>query len=232
MKARSRRLLPAPHKPTKVPMATAGNAGKHAAHAARFVRKWGQSLTVLEVAFILAYLADPNHERAYRAASGSMNPNSDSVRQAGLRIMGRPKVTQAFSVAIMEKMRPLEISADRTLREIARIAHADVRQLIDADGKFLPPALWPEGVAAAVQALEMGDDGTVTRVRMWSKVEALKVLCEYFDLIAAQRHIHEVHVTHEVVRTLSDEDLSKLTERVRDEATDLLKQLSSGKAHE
>src|SRR5450830_1901928 len=47
------------------------------------------------------------------------------------------------------------IDPDRALREAARLAYSDIRELFDDEGRMLPIRRWPDSVAAAVQSIEV-----------------------------------------------------------------------------
>lgn len=83
------------------------------------------------------------------------------------------------------------IDPDRALREAARLAYADLRELYGADGKLLPVKDWPDQLAAAVGGvkvrkvnLEAGDgqQEDVVDVKLWDKPRALEMLMKHLQL--------------------------------------------------
>lgn len=88
------------------------------------------------------------------------------------------------------------IDPDRALREAARLAYSDVRQIFDEGGRLLPVQDWPDELAAAVAGIEVlkrnvtsGDDKTddVLKVKVWDKPKALEMLFKHLDLFAAEK---------------------------------------------
>jgi hypothetical protein len=72
------------------------------------------------------------------------------------------------------------VDPDRTLREAARLAFSDIRELFDAGGRLRPIRDWPCELAAAVGSVEVvkrnvdsGDGRTddVIKVRLWTSPE-------------------------------------------------------------
>jgi hypothetical protein len=84
------------------------------------------------------------------------------------------------------------IDPDRALREAARIAYSDIRELFDADGRLRPMSEWPPDVAAAVRTLESREDaengGRVVAVRLWDKPRALEFLLKHLGLLKEAWH--------------------------------------------
>lgn len=84
------------------------------------------------------------------------------------------------------------IDPDRALREAARLAYSDIRQLYDADGKLKPMKEWPDGIAAAVSSLETvrgnldkgdGQLDAVVRVKLLDKTRPLEMLFKHLGLL-------------------------------------------------
>lgn len=94
------------------------------------------------------------------------------------------------------------IDPDRALREAARLAYSDVRQIFDAEGKLLPVKDWPPELAAAVGGIEVvkrnvdsGDGRTddVIKVKVWDKPRALEMLFKHLGLLT-DRVEHSGHL--------------------------------------
>lgn len=84
------------------------------------------------------------------------------------------------------------IDPDRALREAARLAYADIRQLYDPQGRLKPIKDWPDDLAAAIGGVEFvrrnvdGADGhtdDVIKVKAWDKVRALEMLFKHLGLL-------------------------------------------------
>ena len=100
-----------------------------------------------------------------------------------------------------------DITAERTMLEIARLAMAD-RTAVWRDGKLLPVEDWPADQKALLEGFEVivknaaagdGHTDTVHKVHLARKQGALDLLAKHFGL-----------VTEKVEHTLSDELLARL----------------------
>lgn len=90
------------------------------------------------------------------------------------------------------------IDPDRALREIARVAYSDLRELFDDKDELLPPKKWSAGAAAAVQSIDVvkgnvtrgdGKGDTIVKIRFWDKMKGLEVIAKHLNL-APDRHEH------------------------------------------
>lgn len=79
-----------------------------------------------------------------------------------------------------------EITVDRTLEEIRRIAFFDVRKLFDEDGKIKPIHELDEETAAALAGIKITDmntgKGVMRRVATLDKLAALEKCCRYLGI--------------------------------------------------
>lgn len=84
------------------------------------------------------------------------------------------------------------IDPDRALREAARIAYSDIRDLFDADGNLKPIKDWPDHAAAGVSAVEIvkknlaagdGQVDTVHKLKLWDKSKNLEMLFKHLGLL-------------------------------------------------
>ena len=98
------------------------------------------------------------------------------------------------------------IDPDCALREAARIAYSDIRQLFDEKGRLLPIQQWPEDIARAVAGVEVvkrnvySDDGQVDdviKLKLWDKPRKLENLMKHNGLLAEK-------VDHTVTFDLSE----------------------------
>ena len=88
------------------------------------------------------------------------------------------------------------IDPDRALREAARLAYSDVRELYDARGHLKPMNEWPDDLAAAIGGVEFvrrnvdGADGhsdDVIKLKVWDKPKALEMLFKHMNLFAPEK---------------------------------------------
>jgi len=100
---------------------------------------------------------------------------------------GSPQVKRKAAERLADLIDP-----DRALREAARLAYSDVRDLYDEAGKLKPMKDWPDDLAAAVGGVEFvrrnieGGDGhsdDVIKVKVWDKPKALEMLFKHLGLL-------------------------------------------------
>lgn len=84
------------------------------------------------------------------------------------------------------------IDPDRILREAARLACSDVRDLFDDRGNLLPIKQWPDHMAAAVGGVEVivknaeaGDGHTdrIHKLKIWDKPKNIELLMRHLGLL-------------------------------------------------
>jgi hypothetical protein len=96
------------------------------------------------------------------------------------------------------------IDPNRSLREAARIAYSDIRQLFGPDGRFLPIKDWPEDMARCVSSIEFvsgnvdkgdGKKDDVVRVKLWDKGSRIQDMMKHHgQLVEKVEHSGSVDV--------------------------------------
>ncbi len=80
------------------------------------------------------------------------------------------------------------IDPNRVLREAARLAYSDIRELFDDAGNLLPIKKWPDDIAKAVASIEFvkknvtagdGKVDDVIKLRLWDKPRKLENLMKH-----------------------------------------------------
>lgn len=149
--------------------------------------------------FVQLYFADPekNAERAYLAAGFKVKTAKDkstSCSACSSRLLADARVKQRLAELIERQQRRFDISADRVMRELGRIAFSDVRQVFDQCGAIEDPRQLDDETAAAVAAVEVeklfegkGPDrkhiGYTQKLKLWDKNAALNALAKHFKLL-------------------------------------------------
>jgi phage terminase small subunit len=153
-----------------------------------------KSLTPKQKLFVSEFCRDKNAARSYAAAYPSVK-KENTARSNGSRLLTNADIRAAIDSALEAQQRRLEISADRTLLETARIAFADIRKLVDESGALKDIADLDDDTAAAIagveerQAREGGRSVTVKRVRLWDKNAALEKLGKHFKLFSERMEV-------------------------------------------
>lgn len=136
-------------------------------------------------AFAVSYAADGVLYKAALAAGTS--------RQYGYTIAERPDIRARIGEIVWQRFRKENITAERVIRELARIAFANAADLFDDKGNLIPVHELPDDVAATISAIDVetsrrgrGEDKeffTIRKVKQASKMEALTVLAKHFKVI-------------------------------------------------
>ncbi|MBO8161322.1 MAG: terminase small subunit [Thermosipho sp. (in: Bacteria)] len=137
--------------------------------------------------FVKEYVVDFNGTRAAKAA-GYSKRTAESMASSLLR---NPKVQKAIQAEIEKKAKRTEITADRVLKELAKIAFSDISdiyeevELIDPETQERVKALKMKPLSQIDGALikEIVTEGKqVKSIRLWSKERALEKLGQHLGL--------------------------------------------------
>ena len=147
-------------------------------------------LTPKERRFIAEFLVDQNGRQAAIRAGYS---ERTAAEQAS-RLLKRSRIQRAVHAALKEIHAKCEVTAERVIAELGRLAFSDVRQLYNESGGLRPIHEWPEDAARAVAGIDtdelfqgVGRDrervGETKKVRLWTKNHALETLARHFKLL-------------------------------------------------
>jgi phage terminase small subunit len=147
----------------------------------------GLPLSPEEARFVREYLVDFNAAHAARRAGWPRDPLT-AMRAARIGAVG-----EAIGRALAERRAASNDTADRVLREVARIAFSDIRRIADFGPRHLvlhdPRALADDDAASiAVVAPAAGVRGV--RVALYDKIAALDVLARHLGLFAGPHTPH------------------------------------------
>lgn len=153
-----------------------------------------QALTPKQATFLVEYRKDRNATQAAVRAGYSKH----SARQTGSRLLALEAVQEALRLKRSDTLAALEVTEDRLLQELASIAFSNLRaycrwteggELEVLASEDIPPEL-----SAAIESVEEqtftseNKDGSrkytrvKRKVKLYPKMEALKLLAEYMGL--------------------------------------------------
>lgn len=168
--------------------------------------------------FVIEYVQDLNATQAAKRA-GYSEKTADAIGAENLR---KPKIIAAVAKAQEARTIRTEITADRVLKELARIGLSDPRKLFDEDGGIKPPKDWDDDVAASIASIKMVErpsgkkdkDGNPIMertydVKVWDKNAALDKIAKHFGMFIERQ---EITVTHRIAQ-MSDEELDQEIQR-------------------
>jgi len=179
-------------------------------------------LTPLQERFLDEYLVDLNGAGAMRRAGSKCAPGIAAV--FATETLGKPNVARRLEEKRAEIADQLHITRDRVLREVARIAFADLRRLVRWSNNathFVPSDQLTADDAAAVSGVKAKhsvavdpESGRETHtheleLRTYDKVGSLQKLIRHLGL-EAEEHVHHTHELGPVTE-LSDEQLIERT---------------------
>jgi phage terminase small subunit len=150
------------------------------------------ALTPKQERFVAEYLIDLNATQAAIRAGYS----AKTAQEQGSRLLSNVMVASAVQGAIDARAKRTEITADRVLKELARLAFFDIRKIYNADGSLKNPAELDDDAAAALAGIdvvemqggaEFDEDGEMKHVPMFTK--KAKTFDKKGALELAMRHL-------------------------------------------
>lgn len=153
---------------------------------------------------------------ATEAAKAAGYSKKTAYSQGG-RLLRHVEVKRLITELQAKQLAKVDASAERVKQELARIAFVDIGEAFTEDGALRPLHEMPEDVRRVVSAVDVealfegrGEEreqvGTVRKLRLWSKTEALNLLAKHHGML---RDVVESTVRHEL-GDVSDEEVETL----------------------
>lgn len=157
-------------------------------------------LSAREVRFCVGYAEHGNAYRAHKEAG--IEAVSDQARyEAASQLLRKPEIMPLVRRMQDEAVAAAQVTADRIVEGLARIAFADRSGLFDARGRVLPPGQWPADVTGTVEGIDTEEVyetvsepgkpkrrelvGYARKVRTARRTEALKLLMQWKRMIGS-----------------------------------------------
>ena len=116
-----------------------------------------------------------------------------TARQQGCRLLTRANIREAIANRQQKLTERTEVTAERVIKELSKIAFSDIRGLFNGKGGLVPVHELPEDVARALASVEVTKQRTktqdsvtteefVTKVKTWDKPKALEMLGRHLAL--------------------------------------------------
>jgi len=140
-----------------------------------------QKLTNKQIAFVKEYMVDRNGKQAAIRAGYSKK----TAKEIASRLLTKVNVKELVDAEQEKCNTRLELSADRTLLEIRRLATFDIRKLYKSDGKRIPIHELDDDTAACIKGVEIKKVGDtyISEYKFWAKEAALKMLADIQKLV-------------------------------------------------
>jgi phage terminase small subunit len=145
-------------------------------------------MTDRQQAFVWHYLATRNAADAARRAGYSARV----ADREGYRLLRNAEIQAAVQEGRAKLLAHVELTAQRVLEEVGRIALFDIAKLFDAEGHPLPVHDWPVEAHAAVASVKVvtrrspasdGQVDTVYEVKLLDKLRALELAATHLGLL-------------------------------------------------
>ena len=107
---------------------------------------WENELTAKQRAFVREYLIDLNATQAATRAGYS----AKTAYSQGERLLKNVEIDRAISVAMKEREKRTEVTADRVLKELSKIGFADIRKVVKWESALVTEEDNPEGGDVAI----------------------------------------------------------------------------------
>lgn len=149
-----------------------------------------KGLTPKQIRFVDEYLVDLNAAGAARRAGYSVK-TADKIGYENLR---KPEIALAVEAKRKQLAGELGITRERVLREMAKLAFSDLRELYNVDGSLKPPHEWSDNAAGAVAGIETVEEfaknakgqnelvGYVKKVKLWDKGKQVENLLKHMGM--------------------------------------------------
>jgi phage terminase small subunit len=142
---------------------------------------------------IAAFVAVLGNGGTLKAAAAAADVTVDEAQRA---VMQNDAIVQRIVMAKKAALSLADVTPNRTLLEVARIAYSDARDAFDEGGKLRDPHEWDDDTAATVSSVDQevrfegrGDDREMVRIakiRRHDKMNALNFLGRQQKLIGTE----------------------------------------------
>lgn len=143
-----------------------------------------KQLTVRERKFVDAYVGPANGGgvKALRLAGYLKGGKPNTLKVLASRMIRKPHIAAALEARLAKAGKESDITAERVVQELGRVALFDIRRIFDDEGNLLPVSELPADVAAALSSIEFANGSSGTKYRAHDKNSALVALCRRFGL--------------------------------------------------
>lgn len=152
----------------------------------------GYILTPRQQRFVQEYIVDNNGAAAARRAGYSPR----TAKAMAHRLLTNVYLQEAIKKATERQEIRTEITADKVLQEIAKVAFLNSKKLYDDNGNIKKLSELDDDTSAAIASVSVTDiqtDGEIsgkkTDAVFWNKLKALEMLARHFGLLVDKKEI-------------------------------------------
>lgn len=121
-------------------------------------------------AFVEAFFV---HNENITKAAVEAGFSEKTAYQAGSRLLKDVRVSTEIAKRRTEIVAALELSTERTIKEVSRLAFCDPRKLVDENGRLKQLHELDDDTAAAIASIEVDKDGGI-KYKFWDKNSAIE----------------------------------------------------------
>lgn len=174
------------------------------------------ALTDKQRRFVDEYLIDLNATQAAIRA-GYSSRNADKI---GSQLLGKTRVSDEIASKMKEREQRTQITQDRVLQELARIAFFDIRKLYREDGSMKAPHELDADAAAVLAGVDVteefsgrGEDreqvGYTKKAKIFDKGTALTLAMRHLGMLKDKvEHSGEIKSATPVIQIMRYDDSS------------------------
>ena len=136
--------------------------------------------------FIDAYIENGGNATQAAISAGFSKKTGYSI---GARLLKNVEVLAEITKRTKELSQKFELTTERTLREIARLAYSDPRKFYDAEGNLRPIHELDDDTAACIASVEVDEItmehtviGHTKKLKQWDKNSALEKAMKFHGL--------------------------------------------------
>ncbi len=149
-------------------------------------------MTEAQKRFCDEYLIDLNATRAYKVAYPNCKKDETACVN-GSRLLRNAKVQEYIEIHQKQREERTQVTQDKVIKELAKIAFADIRKLYTENGQLRNVADLDDDIAGAISSLETleeyegrGDNkekvGDTQKVKLLDKTKALELLGKHLGI--------------------------------------------------
>lgn len=147
---------------------------------------WGVAkLTAKQAQFVEEYLIDLNATQA--AIRAGYSPNT--AKEQGSQLLTKLHIQEYLAERAAARAARTEISQDRVLKELARLAFLDIRKAFNANGELKPIHELDDETAAAISGIEVSEltsgenvIGSLKKIKLSDKKGSLELLGRHLQM--------------------------------------------------
>lgn len=186
-----------------------------------------KKLTPKQEMFVKEFLVDLNATQAAIRAGYSER----TANEQGARLLANASISDAVAKAMKKRSERTEVTADRVLKEYAKLAFFDPRKLYRDDGSPIPIKELDDETAAAVAGLDIQElydkegnfIGYTKKYKLSDKIRALDSIAKHLGMFV-DRVEHSGKLDHDVsIEGMSDDEILSRIETVLQGIADLQK---------